>query len=104
MIDGGHVANAPLPTLRIPTHRALEFSIRARFDNIISDAVHSAVKLRSAGFDIVCACTGCSDFVCVGEAIIDTDVFVENAKKFGTYCGKNPTMSIVNAAEAVLGK
>ena len=31
-------------------------------------------------------------------------VFVENAKKFGTYCGKNPTMSIVNAAEAVLGK
>jgi acid stress chaperone HdeB len=38
------------------------------------------------------------------EAIIDTDVFVENAKKFGTYCGKNPTMSIVNAAESILGK
>ena len=38
------------------------------------------------------------------NAIIDTDVFVENAKKFGSYCGKNPTMSIVNAAEAVLGK
>ena len=38
------------------------------------------------------------------EAIIDTDVFVENAKKFGTYCGKNPSMSIVNAAEAILGK
>ena len=38
------------------------------------------------------------------EAIIDTDVFIENAKKFGTYCGKNPTVSIVNAAEAVLGK
>jgi len=38
------------------------------------------------------------------EAIIDTDVFVENAKKFGTYCGKNPTMSIVSAAESVLGK
>ena len=37
------------------------------------------------------------------EAIIGTDVFVENAKKF-TYCRKNPTMSIVNAAEAVLGK
>src|SRR6188472_4782811 len=33
------------------------------------------------------------------EAIIDTDVFVENAKKFGVYCGKNPTVSIVNAAE-----
>ena len=38
------------------------------------------------------------------EAIIDTDVFVDNAKKFGAYCGKNPTISIVNAAEEVLGK
>ena len=38
------------------------------------------------------------------DAIIGTDVLVEDAKKFGTYCGKNPTMSIVNAAEAVLGK
>ena len=38
------------------------------------------------------------------EAIIDTDVFVENAKKFGTYCAKNPTISIVNAAEEILGK
>jgi acid stress chaperone HdeB len=37
------------------------------------------------------------------EASIGTDVFVENAKKF-TYCRKNPTMSIVNAAEAALGK
>ena len=38
------------------------------------------------------------------EAVIDTEVFVKNAKKFGEYCGKNPTMSIVNAAEEVLGK
>ncbi|QWG15058.1 HdeA family protein [Bradyrhizobium sediminis] len=38
------------------------------------------------------------------EAIIDTDVFVENAKKFGTFCGKNPTVSIVTAAERILGK
>ena len=38
------------------------------------------------------------------EAIIDTDVFVENAKKFGEFCGKNPTLSIVNAAEKILGK
>jgi len=38
------------------------------------------------------------------EAIIDTEVFVANAKKFGEYCGKNPTISIVNAAEEVLGK
>jgi acid stress chaperone HdeB len=38
------------------------------------------------------------------EAKIDTDVFVENAKKIGEYCGRNPTISIVNAAETVLGK
>jgi len=38
------------------------------------------------------------------EAIIDTDVFVDNAKKFGTFCGKNPTVSIVTAAEKILGK
>jgi hypothetical protein len=37
------------------------------------------------------------------EAIIDTDVFVENAKKFGSYCAANPTISIVNAAEKILG-
>ena len=37
------------------------------------------------------------------EAIIDTDVFVENAKQFGSFCGKNPTISIVTAAEKVLG-
>ena len=37
------------------------------------------------------------------EAIIDTEVFVENAKKFGTFCAKNPTISIVNAAEKILG-
>jgi acid stress chaperone HdeB len=38
------------------------------------------------------------------RAIIDTNVFVENAKKFGAYCGANPTISIVNAAEEILGK
>jgi acid stress chaperone HdeB len=38
------------------------------------------------------------------EAIIDTDVFVANAKKFGAFCGANPTISIVNAAEKILGK
>jgi acid stress chaperone HdeB len=38
------------------------------------------------------------------EAIIDTEVFVENAKKFGTFCGANPSVSIVTAAERVLGK
>ena len=38
------------------------------------------------------------------EAIIDTDVFVANAKKFGTYCAANPNISIVNAAEQILGK
>jgi acid stress chaperone HdeB len=38
------------------------------------------------------------------EAIIDTDVFVDNAKKFGTFCAANPSISIVNAAEKILGK
>src|SRR3954452_2013493 len=66
MRDGGHVANAPLPTLLILN--SLSFSIRARFDNFMCDAVHSAVKLRSARFDTACACTGCSDFVCARSA------------------------------------
>jgi acid stress chaperone HdeB len=38
------------------------------------------------------------------DAIFDTDVFVENAKKFGTYCAEHPTVSIVTAAEKILGK
>jgi acid stress chaperone HdeB len=38
------------------------------------------------------------------EAIIDTEVFVANAKKFGTFCRANPNISIVNAAEKILGK
>jgi acid stress chaperone HdeB len=38
------------------------------------------------------------------EAIIDTEVFVANAKKFGTFCAANPAISIVNAAEKILGK
>jgi acid stress chaperone HdeB len=38
------------------------------------------------------------------EAIIDTDVFVANAKKFGTFCATNPGISIVNAADKILGK
>lgn len=38
------------------------------------------------------------------NAIIDTDVFVDNAKQIGAYCGKNPTVSVVTAADEVLGK
>ena len=38
------------------------------------------------------------------EAIIDTEVFVANAKKFGTFCAANPSIRIVNAAEKILGK
>jgi acid stress chaperone HdeB len=37
------------------------------------------------------------------EAIIDTEVFVANAKKFGEFCAKNPTLSVVTAAEKILG-
>jgi acid stress chaperone HdeB len=38
------------------------------------------------------------------EAIIDTEVFVNNAKKFGAFCATNPNISIVNAAEKILGE
>jgi acid stress chaperone HdeB len=38
------------------------------------------------------------------KAIIDTDVFVESAKKFGADCAANPSISIVNATEEILGK
>ena len=38
------------------------------------------------------------------NAIIDTEVFIENAKKFGGYCAKNPTVSVVTAADEILGK
>ena len=38
------------------------------------------------------------------EAIIDTDKFVANAKKFGGVCAANPTISIVTAADRILGK
>ncbi len=38
------------------------------------------------------------------EAIIDTEVFVANAKKFGSFCAANPNISVVNAAEKILGK
>jgi acid stress chaperone HdeB len=38
------------------------------------------------------------------DAIIDTEAFVRNAKKFGSYCASNPGMSIVTAAEKILGE
>jgi acid stress chaperone HdeB len=38
------------------------------------------------------------------NAIIDTDEFIDNAKKFGAYCAKNPNASIVTAADEILGK
>jgi acid stress chaperone HdeB len=37
------------------------------------------------------------------DALIDTDTFEKNAKKFGAYCGTNPTHSIITAAEKILG-
>jgi acid stress chaperone HdeB len=38
------------------------------------------------------------------EAIIDTDVFVANARQFGSFCAANPNISVVNAAEKILDK
>ncbi len=36
--------------------------------------------------------------------IIDTDKFKTDLEKFGAYCGKNPTIGIITAADEVLGK
>jgi acid stress chaperone HdeB len=36
--------------------------------------------------------------------VIDTDKFKSDLGKFGTYCGKNPTVGIITAADQVLGK
>jgi len=36
--------------------------------------------------------------------IIDTDKFVENAKKLGQYCTANPTVGLITAAEKLFGK
>ncbi|MGJ4883960.1 MULTISPECIES: HdeA/HdeB family chaperone [unclassified Bradyrhizobium] len=38
------------------------------------------------------------------EALFDTEEFIANAKKFGAYCAEHPTVSIVTAAEKILGK
>ena len=38
------------------------------------------------------------------DPIIDFDKMGENAKKLGEYCGKNPTHSIITAAEKTLLK
>lgn len=36
--------------------------------------------------------------------VIDTDKFVENAKKLAAYCAANPTVGLITAADALFGK
>lgn len=36
-------------------------------------------------------------------AIIDTDRFVENAKKLGEYCSANPTLGLITATDKLFG-
>ena len=36
-------------------------------------------------------------------AIIDTDRFVENAKKLGEYCSANPTIGLITATDKLFG-
>jgi len=36
--------------------------------------------------------------------VIDTDGFKNDLEKFGKYCGANPAVSIITAADQVLGK
>ena len=38
------------------------------------------------------------------DPIIDFDKMTENSKKLGEYCGKNPSHSIITAAEKILAK
>ena len=38
------------------------------------------------------------------DPIVDFDKMADNAKKLGEYCGKNPSHSIITAAERVLLK
>ena len=33
--------------------------------------------------------------------VIDTDTFLANAEKLGQYCGKNPTLGLITAADSV---
>ena len=33
--------------------------------------------------------------------VIDTEKFVSNSEKLGEYCGKNPTLGLITAADAV---
>ena len=37
-------------------------------------------------------------------AVIDTDSFVENAKKLGQYCSANPRIGLITATDKLFGK
>jgi acid stress chaperone HdeB len=37
-------------------------------------------------------------------AVIDTDKFVENAKKLGAYCGQHPDMGLITATDELFSK
>ena len=36
--------------------------------------------------------------------VIDTDRFVENAKKLGKFCSENPTLGLITATDKLFGK
>jgi acid stress chaperone HdeB len=38
------------------------------------------------------------------DPVIDFDAMGENAKKLGEFCGKNPTIGVITAAEKIYGK
>ena len=38
------------------------------------------------------------------DPIVDFDKMADNAKKLGEYCGKNPSHSIITAAEKLIAK
>jgi acid stress chaperone HdeB len=37
------------------------------------------------------------------DPVIDFDAMGENAKKLGEFCGKNPTIGVITAAEKIYG-
>ena len=37
-------------------------------------------------------------------AVIDTEKFVANAQKLGEYCGANPTIGLITAADKLFGE
>jgi acid stress chaperone HdeB len=108
-----HAAMSGLGEMIMKTVRVMLFAAALTLSSVPADAVvldlstMSCKQFLEGGDDEIKMVLTWMDGWYKGEedeAIIDTEVFVANAKKFGTFCAANPTISIVNAAEKILGK